>query len=175
MSQSFSCVWLFTSPPLHSSPSGSSVHGIPQVRILVWVAISSSRGIFPTQGSNPDLLHFRQILYHLNHQGKIQCKIPEVEQPPEVEQIELCTWTSTIITKFPWGGANPGGQKDMPAPARHRNEKVRQKKQWMKRLTHLWKNESKWRCGHWYISWFMRLWGIRRLMDKTLYLEKNSQ
>ena len=25
-------------------------------------------GIFPTQGSNPCLLHFRQILYHLSHQ-----------------------------------------------------------------------------------------------------------
>ena len=29
----------------------------------------SSRGIFPTQGSNPSLLHYRQILYHLSHQG----------------------------------------------------------------------------------------------------------
>ena len=29
----------------------------------------SSRGIFPTQGSNPGLLHYRQILYHLSHQG----------------------------------------------------------------------------------------------------------
>ena len=26
------------------------------------------QGIFPTQGSNPGLLHFRQILYHLSHQ-----------------------------------------------------------------------------------------------------------
>ena len=26
-------------------------------------------GAFPTQGSNPDLLHCRQILYHLSHQG----------------------------------------------------------------------------------------------------------
>ena len=25
--------------------------------------------IFPTQGSNPGLLHFRQILSHLSHQG----------------------------------------------------------------------------------------------------------
>ena len=25
------------------------------------------QGIFPTQGSNPDLLHCRQILYHLSH------------------------------------------------------------------------------------------------------------
>ena len=27
------------------------------------------QGIFPTQGSNPGLPHFRQILYHLSHQG----------------------------------------------------------------------------------------------------------
>ena len=34
---------------------GSSVHGIFQARILERVAISCSRGIFPTQGSNPHL------------------------------------------------------------------------------------------------------------------------
>ena len=33
------------------------------------------RGIFPTQGLNPGLLHCRQILYHLSHQGS-----PSVEQ-----------------------------------------------------------------------------------------------
>ena len=44
------------------SPPGSSVHGILQARILEWVAISFSRGIFPTQGSNPGLLHCRQTL-----------------------------------------------------------------------------------------------------------------
>ena len=32
------------------------VHGILQARILEWVAMLSSRGIFPTQGSNPFLL-----------------------------------------------------------------------------------------------------------------------
>ena len=37
------------------SPPGSSVHGILQARILEWIAISLSRGIFLTQGSNPSL------------------------------------------------------------------------------------------------------------------------
>ena len=41
--------------PVDYSPPGSPVHGILQARILEWVA--SSRGIFPTQGSNPRLLH----------------------------------------------------------------------------------------------------------------------
>ena len=30
------------------------------------------QGIFPTQGLNPDLLHCRQILYHLSQQGPSQ-------------------------------------------------------------------------------------------------------
>ena len=33
-----------------------------------------SPGVFPTQGLNPGLLHYRQILYHLSHQGF--CIIP---------------------------------------------------------------------------------------------------
>ena len=39
-------------------PPGSSVCGILQVRILEWVAMPSSRGIFLTQGLNTRLLHF---------------------------------------------------------------------------------------------------------------------
>ena len=42
--------------PMDCSPSGSSLHGIFQARVLEWVAISSSRGIFSTQGLNPCLL-----------------------------------------------------------------------------------------------------------------------
>ena len=38
------------------SPSGSSIHEICQARILEQVAISFSRGLFPTQGSKPHLL-----------------------------------------------------------------------------------------------------------------------
>ena len=48
--------------PERSSPPGSSVSGILQARILEWVAISFSKGIFPTQGLNPGLLHCRQVL-----------------------------------------------------------------------------------------------------------------
>ena len=39
------------------SPPGSSVHGILQAKILAWVTMPSLQGIFPTQGSNPRLLH----------------------------------------------------------------------------------------------------------------------
>ena len=69
-SQSVCCLPLFihsvvseSCDPMDCSPSGSSAHGISQTRILEWVNISFSRGIFQTQGSNPPLLHCRQILY----------------------------------------------------------------------------------------------------------------
>ena len=55
--------------PVDCSLLGSSIHGILQARILEWVAVPSSRGIFPTKGLNPGLLHCRQILYHLSCQG----------------------------------------------------------------------------------------------------------
>ena len=37
-------------------------------------SLSLLQGIFPTQGSNPGLLHCRQILYQLRHKGSILCK-----------------------------------------------------------------------------------------------------
>ena len=53
--------------PMECSPPGSSVHGLSQARTLEWVAISFSRGSFPTQGLNAASCVFyvgRQILYH---------------------------------------------------------------------------------------------------------------
>ena len=47
--------------PMDCSAPGSSIHGISQARILKWVAISFSRGIFPTQRWNPHLLLSRRI------------------------------------------------------------------------------------------------------------------
>ena len=60
-------VWLGN--PMDCSPPGSSVHGILQSGILEWVAMPSSRGSSPTQGSNPSLPHCREILYRLSHKG----------------------------------------------------------------------------------------------------------
>ena len=55
-------VWLCN--PMDYSLPGSSVHGIFQASTLELVAISSSRGIFPTQGSNPGLLNHRGSPFH---------------------------------------------------------------------------------------------------------------
>ena len=68
----FSHVWFFVTPWIIVCP-GSPVHGILQGRILEWVAISSSRGIFPTQGLNPHLLcilHWRVGLLPSASPGK---------------------------------------------------------------------------------------------------------
>ena len=48
-----------------------TVHGILQARMLEWVAFLSSKGIFPTQGWNPGLLHCRWILYRLSHREAV--------------------------------------------------------------------------------------------------------
>ena len=54
--KSLSCVWLFATP--WNSPSQNT--GVGSLSLL--------QGIFPTQGSNPGLLHCR-ILYQLTYQG----------------------------------------------------------------------------------------------------------
>ena len=54
------------------SPPGSSVHGNSPGK-NTGVGCHGLQGIFPTQGSNPGLLHCRLVLYHLSHQGSPPC------------------------------------------------------------------------------------------------------
>ena len=54
-------------------PMDCIVPGILQARILEWVTFPFSRGIFPTQGSNPGLPHCRWILYQLSRKGSPCC------------------------------------------------------------------------------------------------------
>ena len=82
--------------PMDCSPPGSSVHGDSPGKNTGVGCQALLQGVFPTQGSNPGLLHCRQILYHLNHQGSpipIQimantitvCKLsPEVRADSEI-------------------------------------------------------------------------------------------
>ena len=61
--------------PVDCSRQDSSVHGILPARILEWVAISSSRGSFQPRARTQvyyivgSLLHCRQILNQLSHEG----------------------------------------------------------------------------------------------------------
>ena len=52
------------------SPPGSSVHGYSPGKNIGVGCHALLQGIFPTQGSNPGLLHCKWILYRLSHQGR---------------------------------------------------------------------------------------------------------
>ena len=76
------------------NPMGYTVHGILQARILEWEDFLLQR-IFPTQGSSPGLLHCKQILYHLSHQGNEnqnykskQSGWPSLKSPQIINTIE---------------------------------------------------------------------------------------
>ena len=55
--------------PVDCSTPSSSVHGISPGKNTGVGCHALLQGIFPTQGSNPGLLHCRRILYHLSHWG----------------------------------------------------------------------------------------------------------
>ena len=67
MSVTQSC--LILCDPMDSSPPGSSVHGDSPGKNTGVGSHSRLQGIFPTQGLNPSLLHCRQSLHYLSHQG----------------------------------------------------------------------------------------------------------
>ena len=64
--------------PIDCSPPASSIRGFSQARILEWVASSSSRGTFPTQGSNWCLLDWQADSLPLSHLGS-----------PHIHRLEL--------------------------------------------------------------------------------------
>ena len=51
--------------PMGRSPPGSSVHGGSLGKNSGVGCHALLQGIFPTQGSNPGLSHYKRILYHL--------------------------------------------------------------------------------------------------------------
>ena len=65
-------------------PDSLQLHGLQPTRLLCpWDFLGRDtgvgchclpQGIFPNQGSNSDLLHCGQILYHLSHQGTVEFK-----------------------------------------------------------------------------------------------------
>ena len=60
--KSLSHVWLFVTPwTIQSMEFSSQNTGVSSLSLL--------QGIFPTQGLNPGLPHYQQILYQLSHKG----------------------------------------------------------------------------------------------------------
>ena len=58
--------------PMDCSPPGSSVQEIFQARITGVGCHFLLQGIFPTQGSQMGLLHYRQIHYQLSYKGSLE-------------------------------------------------------------------------------------------------------
>ena len=94
--------------PTDCSPPGSSVHRFLQARILEWVAIPFTGGIFLTQGSNSDLLHWRQILYHLSYQGSPDGFSGKKKNPPSN------TGVPRDMGLIPGSGRSSGGGNGNP-------------------------------------------------------------
>ena len=77
------------------------LHGLYSARLLdPWNSpgrntavcnLSFLQGIFPTQGSNPGILHCRQILYHLSHQGR-----------PRIMEWEACPFSKRASWPRNW-------------------------------------------------------------------------
>ena len=64
----FSCSVMSLCDPMDCSPPGSPVHGISQVRILEWVAISFSKDL-PDPGIEPTSPAWQVDSLPLNHLG----------------------------------------------------------------------------------------------------------
>ena len=80
----------------------SFVQGIFQARILEWEGNTEGnchsllQGIFPTQGSNPGLLHCRQILYQLSHKGSLFIIVStKIMMHKSTQQLSI-TWFTKI-------------------------------------------------------------------------------
>ena len=85
-------------------PPGSSVRGISQARILEWVAIFSSRGIFPTQGSNPHLLH----LLHWHMDSLLLRHLGSLWLPCLLLLLLLSHFSRVRLCATPWTASSPG-------------------------------------------------------------------
>ena len=66
--------------PVNCTPPGFSVHGDSPGKDTGVCCHALLQGIFLMQGSNPGLLHCRQILYRLNHQGYWFCFLEKPNQ-----------------------------------------------------------------------------------------------
>ena len=67
------------------------------------------QGIFPTQGLNPGLPHYTQILYHLSHQGS-----PQIVQESLKSLIGPGCLCTPSMVKIPQSGRFPGGGNGNP-------------------------------------------------------------
>ena len=103
--------------PLDCSPPGSSVHGILQAPF--------SRVIFPTQESNPGLLHCRQILHCLSYQGSPSKIFSSVQ------------FSSLVVSNSSWPHESQHARPPCPSPTPGVYPDSRPSSQWCQQSSHL--------------------------------------
>ena len=90
--------------PLDCSPSSSSVHGDSRGKNTEVGCHAFLQGIIPIQGLNPHLLHCKQILYHLSHQGSLKAALdfhkPGLMSRKALFGLEGVEFPSALFTKF---------------------------------------------------------------------------
>ena len=92
--------------PTDCRPPDFSVHGDSRGKNTGVGCHALLQGIFPAQGSNPDLLHCKRILYHLSHQGSPRARgavgKKSMKRAPDLLGVlpvqTTCLLESTLIT-----------------------------------------------------------------------------
>ena len=75
--------------PMDCTPPDSSVYGDSPGKNTGVDSHSLFQGIFPTHRLNPGLLHCKQILYGLSHQGSLNSTIPSFKlKKPRFQEVE---------------------------------------------------------------------------------------
>ena len=98
-----SCPTLYN--PIDCSPPGFSIQGDSPGQNTGVGCHALLQGIFLTQGSNPGLLHCRQILYRLSHLGSC---IPSNHPGRGLQESESVS-LSVVSTVTPWTVEDPAG------------------------------------------------------------------
>ena len=76
--------------PMGSTPPDSSAREDSPGKNTGVGSHSLFQGIFPTHRLNPGLLHCRQILYSLSHQGSLNSTIPIFKlKKPRFQEVEV--------------------------------------------------------------------------------------
>ena len=91
-----SCLTLFNA--MDCSLPGSSVHEDSPGKNPGVGCHALLQGIVPTQSLNPGLLHYRQILYHLSHQGSLNILLLLLSH---FSCVQLCATPQTTAHQAP--------------------------------------------------------------------------
>ena len=93
---------LILSDPMDCSPRGSSAHEIFPGKDTGVGCHFLLQGIFPTQGSNPGLLHCGQILYRLSYKGNLMYTVGIWQKRKMNEwasQLEIQKWIMSFLVR----------------------------------------------------------------------------